>query len=341
MAKISKNKLGWKIISKFDDYTKYIFFVYLIFLILFFKTIFDIENYYIKSNLPKTDYREYLLILVGLIISRGLFYVTKITLSGFILRNMAPSKYVETKQEQVYRIILLIYSFIYYTGMSIINYYVIKNYQLDCLPRFLGGTLSVIDYLQKYPSQVHLYVRTVFLVSIGHHVERTLEQLFQAKRIQGFWTMLLHHVLTINLMIQCFAHRQYFFGIPILFIHDLTDINLKLVKIVREIKPWKPSTIPVYLCLCGVWFITRNYIFNLEIVIPLWTSVIFDFVANKMYSHIFASCGVGILMILNTYWMYCLVYSGYQKLVNNIDGNFNEGENHAKIVDIDLKKKDE
>ena len=126
--------------------------------------------------------------------------------------------------------------------------------------------------------------------------------------------MLLHHYLTIILMLNCFAHRQYLFGIPILLIHDLTDTFVNVMRIVREIQGWDFLVLPVYGFFVSVWIFTRNIIFNVELVHPLFTDQIFKFIRDKRYNHLFATFGVFVLMMLNTYWIIGILYSGFRKI---------------------------
>jgi hypothetical protein len=318
------------IFFKFEGSTKYIFSFYMILCVLFLKSIFDIEPFYDNNNFVKTDLREYLIIVVGFAYSYLLFVLVKYMFDGFIEKNMVEkNKYGESKEEHKYRITKIIYSIIYYVISSSINFYLISKFQPNHLPKFFGGSLEVNQFLDTWPGNIDCYVRYFFILSIGHHVERTCEQIFSKKKYLNFWTMLLHHVLTVNLMLICFAHRQFLFGIPILLIHDITDIFLSILKIVREIKCLKIMIFPSYFLCLVVWFITRNYIFNFEIIIPLWFTAVPKLLPNIEANmvHLFASLGLAILMVLNTYWLFALLHAGVKKIFYNVEASVHEGEN--------------
>jgi hypothetical protein len=318
---------GDEVFHMFESSTKYIFFFYLILCILFIKSLFDVETVYAKLNVPLTNPKEYLLILAGGLISFLINQLTAKGFDGFIRRNMVEkNKYQESKDQHVYRIVKIIYSIIYYTLSSSINFYLIKTFQPDHLPTFFNGTLDVSRFIKDWPSQINIHVRYFFVMSIGHHIERTLDQVLHTKKYYNFWTMLLHHILTINLMVMCFGHRQFIFGIPILLIHDITDIFLNILKIVREIKFLKKYVMVGYFLCLIAWFITRNWIFNLEIVIPLFSNCIWEAFTLHAWAHLFASFGVGILMILNSYWLFALLHAGFKKIFYNIEQSVHEGE---------------
>ena len=101
------------------------------------------------------------------------------------------SKLEETKEQQVDRILKLFYSLFYYLIITIINYFVISTFQSDCLPTFFNGSLNLTSYTENWPRDVNPYVKYVFLFSIGHHVERTVELLMDYKKM-NFWTCLLY-----------------------------------------------------------------------------------------------------------------------------------------------------
>lgn len=153
----------------------------------------------------------------------------------------------------------------------------------------------------------------------GHHVERLIEHIIYKRNSMSFYVMILHHYITIILMVNCLIHRQYLFGIPVLLLHDMADSFANLIRLVREIKQWNWLIIPVYLCFLFVWVFTRNTIFNIEIMYPLLTVVLPQFVQHRTYHHIFATAGLCILLILNTYWIWGIAISGYNKIFKKKD----------------------
>jgi hypothetical protein len=120
-------------------------------------------------------------------------------------------------------------------------------------------------------------------------------------------------------MINCFLHRQYICGIPILLIHDLTDIFVNLIRIVREIKKWVWLTLPVYALFLLVWITFRNVLFNTDLVYPLFRYELIKSINMGQRNHLIAFCGVFILMGLNTFWLQGMLYSGYLKIFKGKD----------------------
>lgn len=120
-------------------------------------------------------------------------------------------------------------------------------------------------------------------------------------------------------MLNCFAHRQYVFGIPVLILHDFSDCFVNLIRIVREFKGWEPIVLPVFFVFVSVWIYTRNFIFNLEIVYPLFTDQVFKFWKQGRMNHMFATAGLFILMILNSFWLFGFLASAFNKIFKGKD----------------------
>ena len=303
------------------------FIIYFVLCLLSLHHLYKIENFYEKSQYGRTNVYEYLLIFVGVLLCALLFEFVKIVTRKFILNNMSDHKrLIETKEQRLYRIQIIFNSAIYYFWISVINFYLIKKYEIDYLPKYLGGKLEISNFLGDWPRQIAFPVRAILMISIGHHLERTYSHLRYKRNAGDFWTMILHHLVTITLMVNCFGHRQFLFGVPILLIHDMSDFFVNTMRLVREIKPWKKYTLLFYFLFVLVWLITRNFIFNFEIVFPLWTKEFWKFHINRDLNHIFASLGIGILMILNTFWLYAALIAGYRKIFQNKEVSKFEGE---------------
>lgn len=321
-----KNKL-----FSFEYSTKYILIVYSSIMITFLKSIWDVEAFYDQNSFPKTPLWNFLYIIPGFAFSRTLYIVVEKFSSSYIASNLAgKSKLKETHEVHVNRVVKLLYSMIFYALSTMCNYHLIRKYQSDHMLKFFGGQLNLEPFLTNWPKLVATPVLNFFVFSIGHHVERIVEHVTHSQKYQSYWTMLLHHVLTVSLMVNCFFHRQFEFGIPVLFLHDIADIAVNLCKFCREFKPLKFLVMPSYFLMLSVWIVTRNYIFSFEIVSPMILYTTIPGVRRGFYSHVFASFGVCILMVLNIYWALTISYSGYAKIMKGIDQDYNLAEKDKK-----------
>ena len=246
------------------------------------------------------------------------------------------SRINETPEQRLNRVQTFFNTIFYYSFAVSINYYLIITYSPRYMPRFLNGELKIRTFLDIWGEMPEQPVRVFFMLSVGHHVERTYQHIRHNIKGNNFWIMILHHVVTINLMLCCYLNRHFLYGIPVLFIHDIGDIFVGWVKVVREIRQWKNLVIPVFVVLFIIWVYTRIFIFVYELMYPTLTELIFMAPPDFMMNHIFGIFGLLILLVMNSYWAFGMANSAYQKVFKKSgDALHFEGE----TVDIDAEKK--
>ena len=324
--------------NQVDKVYKVLFFLYIIGMIILVRKMSNIDGYFKRNGYGSTNFWELLLIVPGVIITWSLFQIIKKLSRGFILRNKSKhSRMSESEEDRVHRIQTQFNGIVYYSLSVGINWYLIHKYSIRYLPMMMGGELDITTYYSNWPEIPALPVRYFFMLSIGHHVERTIDHLTHGRNSKSFWLMMFHHMITINMMFCSFCNRQYLFGIPILLLHDMGDIFVALLRVVREIEVWKSLKVPFFINLVISWIITRMIIFNYEIVYPMLTREVFIVGGEYRNIHLFGFLGVTLLVVMNTYWLYGMLEAGYRKLVKNAGEAFAlEGE----VVDIESEKKE-
>lgn len=302
--------------SSFDKIMRFIFGIYIIMIMLMIRNIISIEHYFLSLNLPATNFKEFLLIIPGFFISLFIWEAIRYFTRGFIIKyKIEHNRIKETKEGRIRRVQAAFNSIIYYSICVGINYFLIITYAPDYMPVTLGGSLNIDAYPEIWPTYVCDPVRIFFVLSIGHHFERTYQHIANNLKGNNFWIMIVHHIVTITLMVCCYCNRQFLFGIPILFLHDIGDIFVGIMRLVREITFLKFLTIPCFFSLFVVWVFTRVYIFGTEIFFDFSTSGVFKMTDDFVVNQYFAVGGMAILMFLNVYWTFGMIVSGYQKLV--------------------------
>lgn len=324
-------KIKTTVITKSDieieDLYKYLFFFYCILIVFNIKGMISMESFYKENGYSSTNNYEFLLIIPGTVYSILILWVIKCFSYDWIKKySINSGRYTETVDEKIHRIQNMISSMVYYSTGVALNYYLIMNYGKSYMPTSFGGDLDIKSYHGAWPSIPQTPVRYYFIFTIGHHVERTMEHVFYKRANKNFWIMILHHILTINLMFNCIVYRQYGFGIPILFLHDIGDIFIGCIRFVREISFLTKYSIPAYICHLISWIGTRNIVFNIEIVIPMFSTCIAQFWNHGDNFQMFAAFGVTILVVLNTFWIHGSLVAGYNKLFKNKDVMGFEGE---------------
>lgn len=337
-ARIKQSSNKWRDrFGSVDQIMKFVFIIYLGLVVVLAKNALAIEGYFLQRGAVPTDFTEFFFIIPGMIISFTIFKLVKWASKDFILRNLVEhSRIKETPDERLNRVQSFFNTIVYYTLAVTINYSIIMTYTPSYMPRFLGGNLKIDNFLAIWGEVPARPVRIFFVLSIGHHFERTYQHIRHNLKGNNFWIMILHHVITINLMFCAFLNRHLIYGISILFLHDIGDILVGWVKVVREIRHWKHLVIPVFLVLFVVWVYTRNFIFGYEILYPTITQLSLSAPTNYLQNQIFGIGGLLILFFMNVYWAFGMANSAYQKVFKKSgDALHFEGE----TVDIDAEKK--
>ena len=140
------------------------------------------------------------------------------------------------------------------------------------------------------------------LLKLAFYLSLTLSQAHDVKR-SDFWEMLLHHIITIILINFAFAANVFRIGSIIMWIHDISDILMKLAKICNYLG-WTFYTDLLFYCFVISWILTRLcyfptwIIFSCAVEAPQLMDVFPTFNLMK-----FVLC---ILLILHLLWTYTI-----------------------------------
>jgi hypothetical protein len=140
-------------------------------------------------------------------------------------------------------------------------------YKTDFLPTMLGGKNDneLSNIWKNYPVTNEDYAEELKLyacITLGYHLESLFKliELNQKEKRRDFVDMLLHHLLTVLLYINCYRTNTLKIGCILMFLHDWADIPTSLIKLVRQTN-FKITTYIV----CGinvvVWGYSRIYVF--------------------------------------------------------------------------------
>ena len=121
------------------------------------------------------------------------------------------------------------YQTVWYTFISIYGYYVIKD--TPCHHYWAGGTEKNWDGLYVgLPFHDDPALFLYCLISHGEHLAALLKYIFVVERMNDYEEMLLHHVCTNILMVTSNYGSCHRYGAVILWLHDVPDIFVSIVK---------------------------------------------------------------------------------------------------------------
>ncbi|RLN61497.1 hypothetical protein BBJ29_009398 [Phytophthora kernoviae] len=185
-------------------------------------------------------------------------------------------------EERVQRFATVLFKFLYFTGISIMGYKVMKDE--PWFPPSLGGK--------------------------GEVVKSLLHMVFFSPIRNDFIEMLLHHVATIILIGGSYLANYSAFGALVVFTHDLGDVTGYGIKSIVD-TGHTPLVAVMYLVLLVSWAYTRLYVFPMHLIyssmieLPLKHPDIVGAFVHPMNAML---C---MLEVLHLYWYSLFIVMGY------------------------------
>jgi hypothetical protein len=262
-------------------------------------------NSYIVQKGGSLDYLELLWIFPGVIFSFGLQQVCSKYLVLFLKPYLAKVNYREDESEKqrLHRIGTSLMGFLYYTWSFVTLFYL--SYGSEFLPTIYGGFLKLEDSPITWPNQTSQALKIVYLLGLGHHLERLIVHMFESRHSKSFYTMNLHHLLTVYLISLSFFMNHFVFGVAVFLLHDLSDALMWASRLFRE-TIFEKTTSVIFICMFVSWVATRVYGFIGEVVFQLLLLISSpkQYFKAFYFSHIFFFTSLFLLATLNVYWSF-------------------------------------
>jgi len=202
-----------------------------------------------------------------------------------------------------------LYKIIFFTGITLFGYYVLKD--LPYFPKTMGGKgyLSSMflhgfpkSYFHQKPPLFNLY----YNINLAYFLCDFIFLIISEKK-SDFINMLLHHICTINLIIFSFITNYSNIGSLIIFCHMESDILGHVIKFIMQ------TDLPIFLIgLIGVIFISnfiymRQYVFG-EILIIIYKYITWKWgiITTMLWMFLI------ILYIMHFRWSIILLYKTWQ-----------------------------
>jgi hypothetical protein len=151
--------------------------------------------------------------------------------------------------------------------MVMLGYYVLKD--LDFLPPCLGGSGDFDNlYFQWSTWTKPKNFDLLFFIMSGYHIEALASQIFK-ERSNDYIEMMLHHVVTLNLIIISYLTHFDKFGVLLIWLHNISDIFASSSRSLGY--SFSIATVISYILLMSTWFYTRVYVF-FYIVLSVYTT---------------------------------------------------------------------
>jgi len=207
-----------------------------------------------------------------------------------------------------------IYKTLTYIALSVTGYILLKDE--DYYPKSLGGHGDIeqmwVDLpYQKQSKNIYLY----YVIALSYHLHSIIDQ-FKYYGKPSFGDMMLHHIITIGLILFSFFNNYVRIGTLVLYLHDISDICGSLSKITLHSK-YDIITMISYTGLLLSWVYFRLIVYPFQVINSALKQVPYPHhEKNKFLILLMAS-----LVVLHIYWFitFLLIFINYittSELVN-------------------------
>lgn len=150
---------------------------------------------------------------------------------------------------------------------------------------------------------------------------------FWNERKHDYFVMFAHHIVTALLISGSYAYNYFAFGAVVMFLHDISDVPVDMLIICNQMrvegKEWFFIVEIQYCVTTLTWFVFRNVMFALKLLMPLREitklddcfadsgKTMFNILQVLLYS----------LYAMHFYWLYAFLRIGYDILTMPIEKN--------------------
>ena len=223
-------------------------------------------------------------------------------------------KYDLIEEKTIYKnkVATNIIKFVLYTSSTILGYYTLR--ELKFFPWTLGGTGEFKNCFTKYPDYLFFEKSELFDFYYNFNLAFALFDtyiLISYPSQSDFLLMILHHIVTLNLVVFSFLTNLSNVGCVVYFIHYSGDILGMVIRAFIHLEI--PQIISCYLTFAFliIFTYTRLFVFGDVIIRTFGFLLYYDY---NIYS-LYLCCFIGIIMILNIIWIVLISKKVYNFLL--------------------------
>lgn len=247
-----------------------------------------------------------------------------------IVEPFINKKHVGLEREiRTKRVVKWIFDFFYYLGFTVFGY----MYFFEYIPQIMGGNAQCINNFRGYPYfQDTKWLQEYYLLQLGNHTYRTVDQCLRKRNDIKFWEYFLHHFLALVLVVHSYASHWTRPGSLVLLSHDFTDIFLSSVRAQEALRYQIPYFFPIYFAFTVLtWAYMRGIVFPACIMSTAWELYFLDsYPPRARICDLFFAIMTVFLCVMNFYWIYALSKVGLKSLFSR---------SYANVYDPTITKK--
>lgn len=225
-------------------------------------------------------------------------YLCKLCWEEWFREKLSHKYEGENLEIRLHKSIKQTFKIFYFSFITALGFYVIQDTTFHSPMMFGEGNLMHLYSDWPY-NRIPRYLQLYYMIGLSYHVEDTVHHLFVPAQ-NDFFEMLLHHYITIILIVGSYMYAHWNVGIIVMIQMDNGDIVAGLIKAIYDFAP-APIVLFVYLFVVGSWIYFRDIAYAYEVI---WTGSMFGrwhFDDNGSPQFIYQWLLTG-LLILNVYW---------------------------------------
>lgn len=200
-----------------------------------------------------------------------------------------------------------LWKLLYHTSAVIAPLCILRNE--PWWPPGFGDSTKIFENHPHTPQVPGL--REYYLIQLGYSLSALMLTLMQHGR-SNLVSMTIHHSATIALVaVSYYIQNAHRFGATVMFIHDLTDLPVCLVRLVVDLSATAPTAV-FYFVLLASWAFWRLYVFPFRVVwVSSWGCFRDGFVKwEEAYGWVPLSAMLFLLCIMHVLWFFELITMG-------------------------------
>ena len=280
----------------------------------------------LKEGNPKYQWPEYLDLSIAFFSMLILLIVKALTIKlGAPLadRLLKPIYKGTERHDRIERMLIHFYKSVYFFFAVIAGWYVSKD--APWYPKVLlgHGDRSLIYKGWPYIDNSSFPNLSYYMmIQLGFHAHILVIHFTEPPK-KNYIEMLLHHAMTILLIVLGYFFNMHSGASMTLLIHDVSDIFVSAARAMMDTN-YKRTMLFFYICLMVSWGYLRLYVFPSHIVFPTMMSTDFE-ATNGLPGFYIMSSMANFLLFMHFYWFFMLGKIGFTFIVNKKTRDLVEG----------------
>ncbi|CDW85563.1 lag1 longevity assurance [Stylonychia lemnae] len=278
-----------------------------------------LPNYveYLKNESPGCYYTNpnKLSLFVGVLFIQICIQFPVMSITRSIFMKILPDKFPvgsKIREEKAEVIGERMYKLFIYSIATIGQFFILK--QSKFLHVLLWGDQWDPEYFPNYPCvKIPTMLDDLYVLKISFHSYETLYSIVFMRKRRDFPEYILHHIITLGLVLFSYCTNQLSLGAVVMVTHDFTDCLVSVFKIFSDVvgKTWQ--YVSVFSMILG-WIYFRLWFFQYYVIYKYYTlnsNTEHYVLKNTFYFFFTFICA---LSVLNWFWFSLMVKGIYSRV---------------------------